>query len=291
MASSRSRAGLVIVIVSLVIHLVLVVTVWPLVRQALSAPAPKETSMDLRFSEPVAVPIPELEPEPEPEPEPEESDAEPEEEVHLPRDTGEETDLDGTSFDAPSRDEPLAGEEAQGETDTGTDSGERADIDPEADMPDPLLQAPDAQQDQASPEAPATTEEPQAPEDQPPGMEMLNEQVPDTQQGESLVSEFETRRIEMANRYIREMQQQILHRWQRPEGAHGGHQGEIRFSVDTRGRLVNARISRPSGHQLLDISALEAVRSVPRYAVPDRPEIVQRYYQNMLFRYSGAPLD
>ncbi|MDX1589033.1 MAG: TonB family protein [Oleiphilaceae bacterium] len=310
MARRRDRALWLIVALSLLVHLLLMVAVWPLVQQALKGQPVEARSLDLRFSEPsppeeVTEESPQPQPEPEPEPQVQEPDT-PEEVLHLPRDTGEETDLDGTDFEAPSEEDPLSGEEASGEARAGAGSGDtpepqtepepaaEPESEPQADerppMPDPVLQAPESDPSVPEPRKDsAVTEEETTGQES--GMDLLEEPTEADQRGEELVSELEKRRIEMANRYLRQMQQQILRFWQRPSGADERHRGEIRFSVDSRGRLTEVRISRPSGHPLLDISALEAVRSVSDYAVPDRPDIVRRYYQDMIFRYSGAPLN
>lgn len=308
MARRRDAALWLILVLSLAVHLLLITSVWPLLREALRQPPQEKVSLDLRFRTP-----PEEEPEEKPEekrtesPEqkaPPEQKEPPKEERHLPRDTGKETDLKGTAFDDPSEESPLAGEQASGDADAGAGSGGKdvpeprpepesrpaPEPDPQPEMPDPILRARESDQRDALSEQPQSPEERETTASEDPGMILQEESTEDRQQGEELVSELEKRRIEMANRYLREMQQQILRFWQRPRGADALHKGEIRFSVDSRGRLTGARISRPSGHQLLDISALEAVRSVRDYAVPDRPDIVQRYYQDMIFSYSGAPL-
>jgi len=101
------------------------------------------------------------------------------------------------------------------------------------------------------------------------GIQALEDEEMDAIRGESPVSEIEERRIRMANEYLARMKRQIVTAWDQPDTANARHKGEIRFSVDSRGYLRTSRVHLPSGHEPLDESALRAVRAVERYRVPD----------------------
>lgn len=310
---------------SLALHLLLVSLVAPILPRV---PQVEPLQRDVRVSlpqpespsEPEPEPDPEPAPEPEPEPEPE-PDPEPDEQ-HMPRDTDEVTDLEGTSKDAPEAEETPAaapsdpqapGEEPSPET---SDEPSRPDEpkkkrregaderqEPDAGSPSPdattkgeRRREPDP--DSASMSLGEQTQEPEAaPEPSPgpeiggdTGMQALDEGEMDAIRGESMVSEIEERRIRMANEYLARMKRQIMARWEQPEGADERYRGEIRFSVNARGYLQSSHVHLPSGHAALDESALQAVRSVQRFKVPDSPSIVRRYYQNLRFTFSGEPL-
>ena len=309
---------------SLALHL-LVVSLLPPILPRMPEVAPLQR--DIRVAFPQPEPEPEQEPEeseppepPEPEPEPE-KEPEPDEQ-HMPRDTDEVTDLDGTSMDAPeAEEEPAAAPEdpqAPGDApspetsetpsrpesteDSQEGAGEQREPESGAPSPDAAIQGeawsepdPDSAsmslgREEHEPEtAPESGKGPEIGADT--GMEALDEGEMDAIRGESMVSEIEERRIRMANEYLARMKRQIMARWEQPEGAEPRHRGEIRFSVDAQGYLETSRVHLPSGHSGLDASALRAVRSVGRYRVPDSPAIVRRYYQNLRFTYSGEPLN
>ena len=302
---------------SLALHLLVVSLMPPLLPRM---PDVEPLQRDVR----VSLPKPEPEPQPEPKevepPEPEpESEEEPEEQ-HMPRDTDEETDLDGTSMDAPeAEDAPAAApenpqapgdapsperSEAPSRPESREDSREGGDEGSETESRAPSPDAATEGSARSEPESGSASmslgrdvsEPDEAPESSPGpelgsgrGMEALDEGEMDAIRGESMVSEIEERRIRMANEYLARMKRQIMARWEQPEGADERHRGEIRFSVDSRGYLETSRVHLPSGHRALDESALRAVRSVQRYRVPDSPSIVRRYYQNLRFTYSGEP--
>ena len=101
-------------------------------------------------------------------------------------------------------------------------------------------------------------------------------------------SEIEARRIRMVNLYLRRMKKQILKHWHVPANSTAAQSGVINIQLDPQGYLVDAYVYLPSGNVLLDSSALDAVRAVRRYAVPDSPEIVAEYYNNLRFAYRGG---
>ncbi|WP_143512745.1 energy transducer TonB [Vreelandella utahensis] len=309
---------------SLALHLLVVSLLPPILPRV---PEVDPLQRDIRVAFPQPEPEPEQEPEeseppepPEPEPEPE-KELEPDEQ-HMPRDTDEVTDLDGTSMDAPeAEEEPAAAPEdpqAPGDApspetsetpsrpesteDSQEGAGEQREPESGAPSPDAAIQGearsepdPDSasmslgREEQEPETAPESGKGPEIGADT--GMEALDEGEMDAIRGESMVSEIEERRIRMANEYLARMKRQIMARWEQPEGAEPRHRGEIRFSVDAQGYLETSRVHLPSGHSGLDASALRAVRSVGRYRVPDSPAIVRRYYQNLRFTYSGEPLN
>lgn len=305
---------------SLALHLLVVSVMSPLLSGTPEEP-PSQPEVRVSFPEPEPEPEPEPAPEatetPKPEPEPEK---EPDEQ-HMPRDTDEETDLDGTSMTAPeAEDAPAAAPEnprASGDAPSPESTESPSRPESREDGQEGGSEATEAESGAPSPDAAVegtTRDDPDAesasmalgkdvPEPDPPpesspgpalgtdsGMEALDDGEMDAIRGESMVSEIEERRIRMANEYLARMKRQIMARWEQPEGATKHHRGEIRFSVDPQGYLQTSRVHLPSGHSSLDESALRAVRSVQRYRVPDSPSIVRRYYQNLRFTYSGEPV-
>ncbi|MCP5326608.1 MAG: hypothetical protein H7A09_09845 [Oceanospirillaceae bacterium] len=84
--------------------------------------------------------------------------------------------------------------------------------------------------------------------------------------------------------YLR-LGQQVKAVWQQPKSAKR-FKGEIRLDLSVQGYLVDAWIHLPSGDRNLDASALQAIRSVPRYDLPHLAELA-RYYQHLRFTYQG----
>lgn len=319
--STPSRLWWLVLGLSLSLHLLLLHFMPPLLpRMPESAPQQRDVRVTLPQPEPETEESQPEEPEPEPEPEREE-EPEPEEQ-HMPRDTDEVTDLEGTRPDAEEAEQaPAAAPEdpqATGEAPTpealetpsrpepssepDEGSSDRAEAETGAPEPDVATEGRAQTQPDSESASMSLGEDTETPESQPEarsgpeigedtGMEALDEGEMDAVRGESMVSEIEERRIRMANEYLARMKRQIMDRWEQPEGASERHQGEIRFSVDARGYLETSRVHLPSGHGALDQSVLRAVRSVPRYRVPDSPSIVRRYYQNLRFTYSGEPVN
>ena len=277
-ASARSRRGgaafAVALLLSLLLHLALFF--WLPAWRAYEPPAMAGPEL-LRLS--LWEPIAELE-----EPEPEQAVAEatpesPPEELHLPRHTAEQIDLDGTDFDAPESDQ-LARAETDDALlpDTPADAGA-------AEAPEIAVEEQETPSDREGELRFAA--EPDMPDPGVAGMQPLDE----VGMGAAMVadprSEVEARRIEMVNRYLARMTEQVREHWIMPPDATDQHRGVIRMRVDERGFLVSANLHLPSGHRDLDQSVLAAIHAVDRYQVPDSPEIVRRYYSNLRFEYSG----
>lgn len=120
------------------------------------------------------------------------------------------------------------------------------------------------------------------------GLKLLDDQqLRDTAIADS-VDTAEARQIRMVNRFLERMAAQVRERMRLPANAQPGERGIILFELDSQGYLLGARVIRPSGNYLLDLSALEAIRSVPRYDVPDSNLIANRYYRNLRFTYAGT---
>ena len=100
-------------------------------------------------------------------------------------------------------------------------------------------------------------------------------------------SESESKELKLVNRYLERMNKQVLSFWINPYKGNKLHRGIIKVELSSSGYLENAYIYRSSGHRLLDISVLDAIRAVPRYEVPDNEIITARYYTNLSFHYSS----
>jgi outer membrane biosynthesis protein TonB len=81
------------------------------------------------------------------------------------------------------------------------------------------------------------------------------------------------------------LEEQVKTIWRQPK-SHPHFRGEIRLDLNIDGRLQDAWIHLPSGDRTLDNSALQAIRSVPRYDLPHLAELA-RYYQHLRFTYQG----
>jgi len=100
-------------------------------------------------------------------------------------------------------------------------------------------------------------------------------------------SEQKAKELELANLYLRRMNEQVRSFWVNPYEGNRLYKGIIKVELDVTGHLENAYVYRSSGNHLLDISVLDAIRAVPRYKVPDNDVIVNRYYRNLSFYYSS----
>ena len=100
-------------------------------------------------------------------------------------------------------------------------------------------------------------------------------------------SENESKELQLVNRYLARMNKQVLSFWINPYKGNQLHRGIIKVELSSSGYLEDAYIYRSSGHSLLDISVLDAIRAVPRYEVPDNEIITARYYTNLSFHYSS----
>ncbi|WP_198342991.1 energy transducer TonB family protein [Oleiphilus messinensis] len=100
-------------------------------------------------------------------------------------------------------------------------------------------------------------------------------------------SQLEAKKLQMVNRYLEKMQKQIVARWKKPNKEFPKLRGIIKFQLDKNGYLEDADIFVGSGDVELDVSALDAVRSVIRYAVPENQSIVNRYYRSLKWYFSS----
>lgn len=238
--------------------------------------------------EPASIQIEIAQPEPEPKPVPPATDPpepEPQQQAHLPRHNADKTDLRGTDFESPVEEQVQAGERrepkpkvhAEDETTTQLAEGEQKE------SAEPAAE-PEVTTESAKPSvAERQAEKPEKPR----GMEDLSEQEMAGANAGSPMSELEKRRIQMVNQFLARMQVQVDQRFRKPLNARPYQEGEIAFELDPSGYLLSARIVESSGNVQLDASALEAIRSVPRFAVPDSPFVAARFYRNLTFRYTG----
>lgn len=202
--------------------------------------------------------------------------------AHLPRDNADKNDLQGTDFKAPVQKEPVKGKQ---------DKPAPKLAEKESDPTRFAEGKPDRKSAQAPPVT--STKEGSRPKpsdtesETPKGMDQLSDEKLAGINAGSPESDIESRRIEMKNRFLRRMLAQVNQRFRRPLGAQSYQEGVIVFTIDLEGYLLSAKIQRSSGNVLLDASALQAIRSVPRFDVPDSPMIVARYYRNLTFQYNG----
>ena len=103
-------------------------------------------------------------------------------------------------------------------------------------------------------------------------------------------SEKRGKELVLLNKYLARMNKQVLKFWVNPYKGRRVFQGIIKFELSVNGYLEGARIYRASGHHLLDISAMDAIRAVPRFHVPDDKVITNRYYRSMIFEYSSIKI-
>lgn len=103
-------------------------------------------------------------------------------------------------------------------------------------------------------------------------------------------SKKKSQELELANRYLELMNKQVRQFWINPYKGGRLFQGIIKVELNVKGYLESAEVYRRSGHALLDISVLDAIRAVPRFAVPDDEVITNRYYRHMSFHYSSIEM-
>ncbi|MGP4844328.1 TonB family protein [Marinobacter sp. 1Y8] len=221
-------------------------------------------------------PPPQPKPKQKPQPKPEQQ------QTHLPRDNADKTDLQGTDFKTPVKKEPVKGEQNKPAPKLAEKES----------APSRLAEG---KPDQTSAQSPAVTTNAKGsrpkPSDTksktPKGLDQLSDEKLAGINAGSTESEIERRRIEMKNRFLRRMLVQVNQRFRKPLAAQSYQEGVIVFTIDLEGYLLSAKIQQSSGNVLLDASALQAIRAVPRFEVPDSPMIVARYYRNMTFQYNG----
>lgn len=216
---------------------------------------------------------------------PDRPEPEPQQQAHLPRHNAEQTDLRGTDSESPVEEKVQAGEKpepkpkVQAEDDSKTRLAEEEQKEAAEPAAKPELTTESARQSIAEKQ----TETPKKPA----GMEDLSDEALAGANAGSPVSELENRRIQMVNRFLARMQAQVDQRFRKPLNARSYQEGEIAFELDPSGYLLSARIIESSGNTLLDASALEAIRSVPRFDVPESALVTARYYRHLTFRYTG----
>lgn len=125
-------------------------------------------------------------------------------------------------------------------------------------------------------------------DDVPQGMKVVSDkELAGTKIGEPF-SEIEARRIRMVNRYLERMQKQVRAHFRPPVQMNVYREGVVIFELGPSGYLQLSRLAHSSGNSLLDASALEAVRSVPRFDVPESRAVAARYYRNLTFHFSAG---
>lgn len=273
----RGRFGLILALSALV-HVLFIVfsprQFWP--AEMAEPPEPVTVRIEIAQPQPVPEPEPAVPDRPEPEPQ---------QQAHLPRHNAEQTDLRGTDFESPVEEQVQAGEQpepkpkvqAEDESKTRLAEGEQKEAAEPAAEPEVTTES-----------APQSIAEKQAEKPKnPAGMEDLSDEELAGANAGSPVSELEKRRIQMVNRFLARMQSQVDQRFRKPLNARPYQEGEIAFELDPSGYLLSARIIESSGNTLLDASALEAIRSVPRFDVPESALVAARYYRHLTFRYTG----
>jgi len=100
-------------------------------------------------------------------------------------------------------------------------------------------------------------------------------------------SDKKSKELKLVNQYIKRMNKQVMSFWINPYQGNQILMGIIKIELNNEGYLVNSYVYRESGDKILDISVMDAIRSVRRFKVPDNEVITERYYQNLKFHYSS----
>ncbi|TNC81157.1 MAG: hypothetical protein C9356_09800 [Oleiphilus sp.] len=100
-------------------------------------------------------------------------------------------------------------------------------------------------------------------------------------------SEEKSKELELANKYLEKMNKQVRKRWINPYKGGRLYRGIIKVELDVDGSLEDVYVYRSSGLESLDASVIEAIKSVPRFLVPENATIAARYYTRMSFHYSS----
>jgi len=100
-------------------------------------------------------------------------------------------------------------------------------------------------------------------------------------------TEEQSNELKLVNKYLARMSAQVKEFWINPYKGNKKLKGIIKLELSPTGDLLQAYVFRSSGHSLLDVSVLDAIRAVPRYDVPNNQIIAQRYYTNLSFYYSS----
>lgn len=93
----------------------------------------------------------------------------------------------------------------------------------------------------------------------------------------------------IVNDYKALIQGAIERRWNKPPGARGGLQTELRITLLPGGEVHDVQMTRSSGDAAFDRSAENAVRLAGRLPVPADPVVFNAYFRNFkfLFRPEG----
>lgn len=93
----------------------------------------------------------------------------------------------------------------------------------------------------------------------------------------------------IVNDYKALIQGAIERRWNKPPGARGGLQTELRITLLPGGEVYDVQMIRSSGDTAFDRSAENAVRLAGRLPVPADPAVFNAYFRNFkfLFRPEG----
>ncbi len=92
------------------------------------------------------------------------------------------------------------------------------------------------------------------------------------------------------NQVLKRISEQVNYVWVKPDGVDQSTWGTIKLDIDAQGYLLSAWVHLPSGNQALDRSALNAIRSVIRYQIPESANL-SRYYRHLTFNYHGGDDD
>ena len=99
-----------------------------------------------------------------------------------------------------------------------------------------------------------------------------------------------TPEMRVANRFVERIQRQIESAWIQPPSIQyremAGLKVLIRLTLESGGRLINARILSSSGNTQFDRSALNAVYKVGRFEVPNDAAIFDRFFRQVNINYS-----
>lgn len=117
-------------------------------------------------------------------------------------------------------------------------------------------------------------------------LQPMNDDALDDSLVENPLNSIETARARWFNQVLKEIENQVKQVWNKPAGINKQAWGEIRLELDPEGYLLGAWVHLPSGSPELDRSALQAIRSVVRYRIPQSN--MSRYYRHLNFKYHGG---
>jgi TonB family protein len=118
-------------------------------------------------------------------------------------------------------------------------------------------------------------------------MEALDDSALDNSLVESPLSTQEEEKARWKNDVLKRISEQINEAWSKPINSSRKHTGRLRLEIDADGYLKNAWVQLPSGDPNLDASAMQAVKSIWRFRIPNS-KLLNRYYRNLSFNYRGG---